>query len=324
MNEKLNFPNYLKRALRALNLTNKQLSNLLSEARWDGQKTSETTISRWLTGISNPDPALILYLKTQLIQLANVSPLRPLVGKAISFGGAKGGVGSSVLSIGVTLALNQMGYKVQHVSNGENCFNKHLINQISKFIDCVVIKTDLKEYLHSARFKFDFIVVDQHNRFISQSDDSPDIQQLLKSIDLLVLPLNICSPLEIWALKDANLILDKIQANNRLLIHFSKNIINVDRDLLKLFLNEMDKWLDSFSENGMPMVDGEVFVTGKVENFKYIPTTFQSLDLENRYLKLTSEILEKTGIDIDSRSPKDLNFFELVDRVSPKKQAIVD
>lgn len=308
---------YFKRCLQALKLTNKDLANLLSSEREDGQKTSEATISRWATGVSPIDPGVRLYLKTRLFELAEKSPPRPAHTQLIGVGGCKGGSGASSLSAAAAVTLKELGYRVLHVTTMERCNNKHLIDEMSNYVDCITVNTeDFKKIVGNYSSGYDFVLIDMYNRLILDTDDEPENLSLLNSINLLVSPIDISSTASMWALKQAYSLLDSTQCGNRLIVNFNQNL-DCHIGLHDAFLKEMKPWAEFLYPHTLPMVYGPLFAN-KLDN----PRTgtqklsLQSIDLEYRYQGLAIAMLELIGVELDSKPVRDLDFHELVDRVT--------
>jgi len=305
-----------KRCLQVLKLTNKELARLLSQEREDGQNTSEATISRWATGATPVDPGVKLYLKNRLIALAKNMPARPLDGQAIGFGGGKGGAGASSLSAGIAVTLNKIGYRVIHVTISNRCNNKYLIDTIQRFITCVTLNTaEFQENLEKFKSSYDFILVDMYKNMIIESKDDVDVLNLIKSIDLLVLPVDVLSPADLWATEEAYSTLDNIQCNNRLIINFSRHL-EFFGILHEEFLQRMKPWMNYIYPQSLPMVSGALLVP-KVdpENLFGLEICLQSIDLEVRYLDISSAILERIGVQLDTKPIENLDFNELLDRL---------
>lgn len=303
---------YLKRSLKVLGITNKILASLLTEARMDGQKTSESTISRWTRGATVPDAGVMLYLRLRLIELAKKMPPRPSYGNVVSVGGGKRGVGASVLSVGVAISLKNMGYKVLHVTTHTSCNNTILVREISSDIECKTINpADFQEKIEELKIRYDIIIVDLASSLMLESKINLALQSFLRCMDLLVMPLNISSPIEVWTTAETHEILDNIQCDNRLIVNFSRNV-DVDCYLCREFFKQMEKWTHFLHPSAMIMVSGSPFVSHITSTPK---VRFQSPDLEQRYFEFSESVLEHVGASFDIKSFEDMDFYDLVDRL---------
>lgn len=108
-----NQSNSLRRALKRLGYTNRSLADALSASRVDGQSTSAATVSRWVSGASAVEPALVMFLKERLIVEELTAPVRRLQKPVqIAVGGAKGGSGASTLTEALAVTVLNLGYRV--------------------------------------------------------------------------------------------------------------------------------------------------------------------------------------------------------------------
>jgi len=306
---------YFKRSLQILKLTNLDLAELLTLEREDGQKTSAATISRWATGTTPLDAGVRLYLKIRLKELAESNPPRPEVAKIIGFGGCKGGVGTSSLSIAVGLTLAKMGYRVLHMTSKKTggCNNQLLIEIISHYIDCIAIDTsEFTESMEKFSSSYDFILIDMYNRLILNANEDINDLCLINSINLLVSPLDILSSADVCAIETAYSFLDNTQCNNRLIVNYNHHLefsgVSYDE-----FIRRMQPWMNYLYPQTLPKVYGQLLVT---QGTGRLPIALQSTDLEYRYQDLSITILDQLGIKSYDEPIENLSFYDLVDRLS--------
>ena len=306
---------YFKRSLQILKLTNLDLAELLTLEREDGQRTSPATISRWSTGTTPVNPGVRLYLKSRLKELAESSPPKPEAAKIIGFGGCKGGVGTSSLSVAVGLSLTKLGYRVLHMTSTKtgSCNNQLLIKTISNCVDCIEIDTtEFKDSIEKLSASYDFICIDMHSSLIRNANENINDLMLINSIHLLVSPLDLLSPFDVWATATAYSFLDKTQCSNRLILNHNHHL-EFGGALYDEFLKSMKPWISYLYPKTLPMVYGELFV---IEGTGRLNISLQSTDLEHRYQDLSITILDRLGIKSYAEPIENLSFYDLVDRLS--------
>lgn len=310
---------YLKRCLQALKLTSKELANLLSSERVDGQKTSEATVSRWVTGATPCDPGVRLYLKTRLVELAKKMQPRSTSGKIIGLESGSEWIGVSYLAGGIAVTLKNIGYKVAYVATDVKSFNsRFLSNTISKFIDCSAINPgESEKIVEDLKSNYDFILTDLYAGLITNAMNNLAFERFIGSIDLIVTATDIVSMSDIADIERVYPVLDHLQVNNRLIVYLSDELL-FDISATEEFFQYIRPWHNYLYPRAIPVVAGEMFVQQTNPHDLNSPRIgLQSPDLEHRYLHLSAAVLESLGVKCETKPIEELNFYELVDRVAP-------
>jgi hypothetical protein len=182
-------PTHLRHALKILEYTNKSLADEITSFRTDNQRTSEATVSRWISGATAPDPCLLMFLRERLAQHL-IKHYKPRLPKPvhIAVGGGKGGSGSSTVALSLAVAARDIGYRVALIILEENCNAHYVLEQeVSDFYVALLGDSE-----HKAE-DYDFIFVDLPSRMVSFPDcDYESLSKQLELVaDFLVLPVNL-------------------------------------------------------------------------------------------------------------------------------------
>jgi hypothetical protein len=307
---------YYRRGMQLLNMTNRELANRLSSVRVDGQKTSETTVSRWMTGATPMDPGVLLYLTAELRALDLAPIQRPQTGQIIGVGAGKGGNGASTVATGLFFAAKEIGYKVLFASSDPtHCNNGWHLTKFGRYDDHCVIKPEcFGQDMPELRRKYDLIIMDLYAHFFLVEEGKN--MALSREFDLLVTPVDIGGGrMQTMPVAETYEALDKAGQFNRMIVNASKSL-DFSLKLLQPALQDIDPWKELIHDHIMPFHYGEQF-----ENVLPLGTIggrFANDDLATRYTELFNAVLDKLGLDTKDHSDlKTLNFFELVDIFAP-------
>ena len=312
----VNHTDYYRRALGALNLSNRDLACLLTAARHDGQATSQATVSRWMTGATSMDPGVLLYLTSRLQGIAHVAVRRPVRTQVIGVGGGKGGTGGSTLAVALAMTAHDCGYRTVHVSSHPAaCNNSLFLTVLPRGIRRSGLPGDAAGFRDA---NADFVFVDMHRDMVREhaAGKGAGGGPMLNAIDLFVTPFDISSAVEVWAIADMCRALDELGRGNRMLVHMSESIRLFDFDC---FLENMAHWKHMLYEEALPKFSDGPFAEPATMSLARLPHAgFRTQDIRYRYWRLFADILGRVGLDAEEKvAAGRMDFFSLVDLVSP-------
>jgi hypothetical protein len=306
-------PNHLRQALKILGYTNKSLAEEITSFRLDNQRTSEATVSRWVSGATAADPCLLMHLRERLAHhlIEHYKPRLPHP-VHIAVGGGKGGSGASTITLSLAVAAKDIGYRVALITSDENCNADYALAQ--KVTDFYMPPAGNFNYNPE---DYDFIFVDLPARMLTlPQHDYEKIRKRLERADFLVLPVNLCHVFDRNPALEAFKMLDALplapawmalQCGRRLdLASFAEH------------LEEIEPWMRLLCRR-------PIIYSMEPVNFihKFSATwKFAHEDVAQCFHDILDEIAERLSISLNEsmslRQARDLSIEELVDRLAPK------
>lgn len=185
----------LRRALKLLGLPGATFASMLTELRDDGKTTTPATVSRWLTGGSPVEPAVMGWLRELLRKklLASKTPIITWPAKrsiVFAVGNMKGG--AQVSTIAVCLAIiskRKFGLNTTHIfasNNGKRDYS-------NKVLDDLGIKSLHLTFAQTLEYQpavDEIVVIDVHRGAAYESLKTKNAQPFLASFepDLFLVP----------------------------------------------------------------------------------------------------------------------------------------
>jgi hypothetical protein len=257
----------LRQALKALNMTSAALAQELTRMRDDGRETGQATISRWLTGASPVEPAVLCWLRELLRGRVREHGRNPLFwgtreSLRIGVGNFKGGVGVSTIAAALAIiARRELRQPTRHMrikpANDEFGLVLQSAGVESRSIDVAglwVAQPELK----------DIVIVDIPR-------DVPDnffaaVQSGAIQFDLFVVPADFGSGADIGGTRK---FLERLPTNaNLALLHYPLHEVN-----LQFVEIARDRGFDVFTKQFVPFafprsLDADFFPSGLTQEWR--------------------------------------------------------
>jgi hypothetical protein len=185
----------LRRSLKLLGLSGATFASMLTELRDDGKTTTPATVSRWLTGSSPVEPAVMGWLR-ELLRNAMLASNTPIIRwpakRSITFavGNLKGGV--QVSTIAVCLAIiskRKFGLRTTHIfasTDGRRDYSNKVLGDLS-------IKSLSLSYSQTLEYRpaiDEVVIIDVHRGAAYEALEEENTKPFLASFepDLFLVP----------------------------------------------------------------------------------------------------------------------------------------
>jgi hypothetical protein len=303
---------HLRLALKILGYTNKSLAEEITSFRLDNQRTSEATVSRWVSGATAADPCLLMHLHERLAHHL-IEHYKPRLAHPvhIAVSGGKGGSGASTKALSLAVAAKDIGYRVALLVSDKACNAGYALAQ--KVTDFYMAPVGNFDYEPG---DYDFIFVDLPARMlIPLKPDYEEISKRLEWADLLVVPFNLISFFDREPALNAFKTLDALpSAPTWMALQCG---MSLDLASFARYLKEIEPWMSLLCSR-------PIIYTMSPINFihKFSATwKFAHQDAAQCFHNILEEIAERLSISLRGSMPlygaRDLSIEELVERLAP-------
>jgi hypothetical protein len=280
----------LKRAMGALGISGSTLARELSQVRDDGKETGQATVSRWLTGASPVEPAVLCWLRELLRAQAKQRTKSTICWNAkksllIGVGNSKGGVGTTSIAAALAvIAKRELHQPTRHIQvhSGDG----GLIHELQAMcIDSRVVPIqDLSDCVPATG---EIVIVDIPNHTTFDLLNTPDFSKL--PFDVVLVPADFGSAVDLWGTRN---FLEQIETDALItLLHYPN--FRVDLDFARTANGE---GFDVLSEQFVP------FAIPRSSNCNFLPVGqlggWQDEHQCHLFFDLFENLLERVGMAI--------------------------